>query len=142
MGPQNGIQYGPFALPQNGLPIRLFLKSQEDIEKSIRWYIISNNNSLTHSLTHSSHYNWREKEKKDLLLLDDGDDNDGRMSSRMISSSTFIHKIRSIIEIAMKWKKRKGGFCLKIDKLIKLFAFLQVLDKFCSHRIQEKANCI
>ncbi|KAI5656587.1 hypothetical protein M9H77_25380 [Catharanthus roseus] len=36
MGPQNGIQYGPFALPQNGLPIRLFLKSQEDIEKSIR----------------------------------------------------------------------------------------------------------
>ncbi|CAI9094961.1 OLC1v1030804C1 [Oldenlandia corymbosa var. corymbosa] len=26
MGPQNGIQYGPFALPQNGLPIRLFRK--------------------------------------------------------------------------------------------------------------------
>nr|GLL44380.1 abscisic acid 8'-hydroxylase 1-like [Ipomoea trifida] len=25
-GPQNGIQYGPFALPQNGLPIRLSLK--------------------------------------------------------------------------------------------------------------------
>ncbi|XP_073131810.1 abscisic acid 8'-hydroxylase CYP707A2-like [Henckelia pumila] len=27
MGPQNGIQYGPFALPQNGLPIRLSRKS-------------------------------------------------------------------------------------------------------------------
>ncbi|XP_057467428.1 LOW QUALITY PROTEIN: abscisic acid 8'-hydroxylase CYP707A2-like [Actinidia eriantha] len=27
VGPQNGIQYGPFALPQNGLPIRLFLKA-------------------------------------------------------------------------------------------------------------------
>ncbi|CAL5431940.1 unnamed protein product [Camellia sinensis] len=27
MGPQNGIQYGPFALPQNGLPIRLSLKT-------------------------------------------------------------------------------------------------------------------
>ncbi|KAF5936035.1 hypothetical protein HYC85_027164 [Camellia sinensis] len=27
MGPQNGIQYDPFALPQNGLPIRLSLKS-------------------------------------------------------------------------------------------------------------------
>ncbi|KAI3865486.1 hypothetical protein MKX03_020624 [Papaver bracteatum] len=27
IGPQNGIQYGPFALPQNGLPIRLHLKS-------------------------------------------------------------------------------------------------------------------
>lgn len=27
MGPQNGIQYGPFALPQNGLPIKLSLKS-------------------------------------------------------------------------------------------------------------------
>ncbi|KAE8055464.1 hypothetical protein FH972_012304 [Carpinus fangiana] len=26
MGTQNGIQYGPFALPQNGLPIRLSLK--------------------------------------------------------------------------------------------------------------------
>ncbi|VFQ62484.1 unnamed protein product [Cuscuta campestris] len=26
MGPQNGIQYGPFALPQNGLPIRLYPK--------------------------------------------------------------------------------------------------------------------
>lgn len=26
VGPQNGIQYGPFALPQNGLPIRLSLK--------------------------------------------------------------------------------------------------------------------
>ncbi|GMY33595.1 abscisic acid 8'-hydroxylase CYP707A2-like [Fagus crenata] len=26
VGTQNGIQYGPFALPQNGLPIRLFLK--------------------------------------------------------------------------------------------------------------------
>ncbi|KAI3453911.1 hypothetical protein Pfo_010574 [Paulownia fortunei] len=26
MGPQNGIQYGPFALPQNGLPIKLSLK--------------------------------------------------------------------------------------------------------------------
>ncbi|GAA0179130.1 hypothetical protein Leryth_000527 [Lithospermum erythrorhizon] len=24
MGPQNGIQYGPFPLPQNGLPIKLF----------------------------------------------------------------------------------------------------------------------
>ncbi|XP_019054396.1 PREDICTED: abscisic acid 8'-hydroxylase 1-like [Nelumbo nucifera] len=27
VGPQNGIQYGPFALPQNGLPIRLSLKT-------------------------------------------------------------------------------------------------------------------
>lgn len=27
MGPQTGIQYAPFALPQNGLPIRLCLKS-------------------------------------------------------------------------------------------------------------------
>ncbi|XP_010275152.1 PREDICTED: abscisic acid 8'-hydroxylase 1-like [Nelumbo nucifera] len=27
VGPHNGIQYGPFALPQNGLPIRLFSKS-------------------------------------------------------------------------------------------------------------------
>ncbi|KAG8375232.1 hypothetical protein BUALT_Bualt10G0078900 [Buddleja alternifolia] len=27
MGPQNGIQYGPFALPQNGLPIRLSLRT-------------------------------------------------------------------------------------------------------------------
>lgn len=36
MGPQNGIQYGPFALPQNGLPIKLSLKQQQDIEKSIR----------------------------------------------------------------------------------------------------------
>ncbi|XP_042019486.1 abscisic acid 8'-hydroxylase CYP707A2-like isoform X1 [Salvia splendens] len=26
MGPQDGIQYGPFALPQNGLPIKIFLK--------------------------------------------------------------------------------------------------------------------
>lgn len=26
--PQNGIMYGPFALPQNGLPIRLFRKEQ------------------------------------------------------------------------------------------------------------------
>ncbi|XP_059663080.1 abscisic acid 8'-hydroxylase CYP707A2-like [Cornus florida] len=26
VGPQNGIQYGPFALPQNGLPIKLSLK--------------------------------------------------------------------------------------------------------------------
>ncbi|KAL7111943.1 hypothetical protein ACP275_05G121100 [Erythranthe tilingii] len=26
MGPQNGIQYAPFALPQNGLPIKLSLK--------------------------------------------------------------------------------------------------------------------
>ncbi|XP_075487445.1 abscisic acid 8'-hydroxylase CYP707A2-like [Primulina tabacum] len=26
IGPQNGIQYGPFALPQNGLPIKLSLK--------------------------------------------------------------------------------------------------------------------
>ncbi|KAL0407947.1 UNVERIFIED_CONTAM: Abscisic acid 8'-hydroxylase [Sesamum radiatum] len=26
MGPQNGIQYAPFALPQNGLPINLSLK--------------------------------------------------------------------------------------------------------------------
>ncbi|XP_051129333.1 abscisic acid 8'-hydroxylase CYP707A2-like [Andrographis paniculata] len=26
VGPQNGIQYGPFALPQNGLPIKLHLK--------------------------------------------------------------------------------------------------------------------
>ncbi|KAF7128034.1 hypothetical protein RHSIM_Rhsim11G0037500 [Rhododendron simsii] len=26
VGPQNGIQYGPFALPHNGLPIRLSLK--------------------------------------------------------------------------------------------------------------------
>ncbi|CAH9080766.1 unnamed protein product [Cuscuta epithymum] len=26
VGPQNGIQYGPFALPQNGLPIRLYPK--------------------------------------------------------------------------------------------------------------------
>ncbi|KAL8171432.1 hypothetical protein V2J09_023236 [Rumex salicifolius] len=31
MGPQNKIQYGPFLLPQNGLPIELHLKSQEDI---------------------------------------------------------------------------------------------------------------
>lgn len=31
VGSQNGIQYGPFALPQNGLPIRLCLKSR-DIE--------------------------------------------------------------------------------------------------------------
>ncbi|KAK9699098.1 hypothetical protein RND81_08G152500 [Saponaria officinalis] len=29
IGPQNEIQYGPFALPQNGLPIELFSKSQE-----------------------------------------------------------------------------------------------------------------
>ncbi|KAL2902143.1 Abscisic acid 8'-hydroxylase 3 [Bienertia sinuspersici] len=29
IGPQNEIQYGPFALPQNGLPIKLSLKSQE-----------------------------------------------------------------------------------------------------------------
>lgn len=28
VGAQNGIQYGPFALPQNGLPIRLFLKKE------------------------------------------------------------------------------------------------------------------
>ncbi|CAN4077207.1 unnamed protein product [Withania somnifera] len=27
VGPQNGIQYGPFALPQNGLPIRLSVKT-------------------------------------------------------------------------------------------------------------------
>lgn len=27
IGPQNGIQYGPFALPQNGLPIRISRKS-------------------------------------------------------------------------------------------------------------------
>ncbi|KAK4349444.1 hypothetical protein RND71_032199 [Anisodus tanguticus] len=27
VGPQNGIQYGPFALPQNGLPIKLSLKT-------------------------------------------------------------------------------------------------------------------
>lgn len=27
VGPQNGIQYGPFALPQNGLPIMLSLKT-------------------------------------------------------------------------------------------------------------------
>ncbi|XP_073276660.1 abscisic acid 8'-hydroxylase CYP707A2-like [Primulina huaijiensis] len=27
VGPHNGIQYGPFALPQNGLPIRISLKS-------------------------------------------------------------------------------------------------------------------
>ncbi|MCL7035631.1 hypothetical protein MKW94_025880 [Papaver nudicaule] len=27
IGPQNGIQYGPFALPQNGLPVRLHLKT-------------------------------------------------------------------------------------------------------------------
>ncbi|KAL6530828.1 hypothetical protein OROGR_014688 [Orobanche gracilis] len=27
MGPQNGIEYGPFALPQNGLPIKISLKS-------------------------------------------------------------------------------------------------------------------
>ncbi|CAN4127987.1 unnamed protein product [Withania somnifera] len=27
MGPQNGIQYGPFALPQNGLPIMLYKKT-------------------------------------------------------------------------------------------------------------------
>ncbi|XP_043694802.1 abscisic acid 8'-hydroxylase CYP707A2 [Telopea speciosissima] len=27
VGPQNGIQYGPFVLPQNGLPIRLSLKT-------------------------------------------------------------------------------------------------------------------
>nr|GLL48752.1 abscisic acid 8'-hydroxylase 3-like [Ipomoea trifida] len=26
VGPENGIQYGPFALPQNGLPINLYLK--------------------------------------------------------------------------------------------------------------------
>ncbi|XP_010676702.1 abscisic acid 8'-hydroxylase CYP707A2 [Beta vulgaris subsp. vulgaris] len=29
IGPQNEIQYGPFALPQNGLPIDLSLKSQD-----------------------------------------------------------------------------------------------------------------
>lgn len=29
IGPQNEIQYGPFALPQNGLPIHLSLKSQD-----------------------------------------------------------------------------------------------------------------
>ncbi|CAO2820079.1 unnamed protein product [Amaranthus hypochondriacus] len=29
IGPQNEIQYGPFALPQNGLPIKLSLKSQD-----------------------------------------------------------------------------------------------------------------
>ncbi|KAK9076048.1 hypothetical protein SSX86_004380 [Deinandra increscens subsp. villosa] len=28
IGPQNEIHYAPFALPQNGLPIRLFLKNQ------------------------------------------------------------------------------------------------------------------
>ncbi|KAM7490840.1 hypothetical protein LguiA_033761 [Lonicera macranthoides] len=28
VGPQNGIQYAPFALPQNGLPIKLSLKTQ------------------------------------------------------------------------------------------------------------------
>ncbi|CAK9143726.1 unnamed protein product [Ilex paraguariensis] len=28
VGPQNGIQYGPFALPQNGLPIRLSPKTE------------------------------------------------------------------------------------------------------------------
>ncbi|KAL6536331.1 hypothetical protein OROGR_012903 [Orobanche gracilis] len=27
MGPQNGIEYGPFALPQNGLPIKISPKS-------------------------------------------------------------------------------------------------------------------
>lgn len=27
MAPQNGIQYGPFPLPQNGLPIKLTLKT-------------------------------------------------------------------------------------------------------------------
>lgn len=29
IGPQNEIKYGPFALPQNGLPIKLSLKSQD-----------------------------------------------------------------------------------------------------------------
>ncbi|KAL8144351.1 hypothetical protein V2J09_017383 [Rumex salicifolius] len=29
MGPQNEIQYGPFAIPQNGLPIKLHLISQD-----------------------------------------------------------------------------------------------------------------
>ena len=26
MAPQNGVQYGPFPLPQNGLPIKISLK--------------------------------------------------------------------------------------------------------------------
>ncbi|GAB2295935.1 hypothetical protein Dimus_030084 [Dionaea muscipula] len=30
LGPQNEIQYGPFALPQNGLPIELSLKKQSE----------------------------------------------------------------------------------------------------------------
>ncbi|XP_042485648.1 abscisic acid 8'-hydroxylase CYP707A2-like [Macadamia integrifolia] len=30
VGPQNGIQYGPFALPQDGLPIRLFPKTSSE----------------------------------------------------------------------------------------------------------------
>nr|GMC52158.1 abscisic acid 8'-hydroxylase 1-like [Ipomoea batatas] len=29
VGPQHGIQYGPFALPQNGLPIRLYPKTSQ-----------------------------------------------------------------------------------------------------------------
>lgn len=31
VGAKNGIQYGPFALPQNGLPITLFPKSKQII---------------------------------------------------------------------------------------------------------------
>ncbi|GAB2235506.1 hypothetical protein Droror1_Dr00025931 [Drosera rotundifolia] len=34
-GPQNEIQYGPFALPQNGLPIEFSLKKQTDIEVKV-----------------------------------------------------------------------------------------------------------
>ncbi|XP_010056117.2 abscisic acid 8'-hydroxylase CYP707A2 [Eucalyptus grandis] len=30
MGSQNGIQYGPFALPQNGLPIRLYQRTSKE----------------------------------------------------------------------------------------------------------------
>lgn len=31
MGPSDGIQYGPFALPQNGLPIALERKPEVDV---------------------------------------------------------------------------------------------------------------
>ncbi|XP_074270481.1 abscisic acid 8'-hydroxylase CYP707A2 [Silene latifolia] len=34
IGPQNEIQYGPFALPQNGLPIKLFSKSQDEAQNT------------------------------------------------------------------------------------------------------------
>lgn len=33
VGPQNGIQYGPFALPQNGLPLKLHLRNEDKIAR-------------------------------------------------------------------------------------------------------------